>query len=381
MKLRYFVAIFAVMFVGCLFAYAGADSLKSDFLKVKSFLNADSVTMFDDVLKDGAVTKFSIEEKSFDGKIDYSVYYDGGDKYFLESDGNFDFTIALNEDCDELNIPYTLIRLFTDSSKWYKEYSEIVDSFTDILKNNVSERDFSSSTAYVKRDGVRKKCEYITLETKNNTKLVAALKSFFSSREFAEMIYRVYGYEYTTSQLAEYAEKAITTEKISLVFKRSVMDNVTFEESVSLNTGDNIYSVKINYELSDDAVYANIVATDLNKTLDFKLNFEKSKDNSQRLDIVSDAARIAIHESDDSVVLETKDKNVERTVKIASVDVYTPKDTVYDMSVPSEKRVMFTRLSEWLTGNADAAVLFRTYEVNLKPLNTNAQDLKIKFDN
>lgn len=380
MKLRYFVAIFAVTLAVCLFAYAGVDSLKADFFKAESFLNVGSVTMFDDVLGDGAVTEFSVEEKSSDGKIDYSVYYDGGDKYFLESDGNFDFTIALNEDCDELSIPYTLIRLFTDSSKYHEEYSEFVDSFTDILKNNVSERDFSSSTAYVKRDGVRKKCEYITLETKNNTKLVADLKSFFSSREFSEMIYRVYGYEYTPSQLAEYAEKAITAEKISLVFRRSVTDNVAFEESVSLNTGNNIYSVRITYETSDDVVNANIVVTDLNKTLDFKLNFEKAKDIPQRLDIVYDTVQIAVYESGDSIVLETKDKNVERIVKIASVDGYTPKDTVYDMSVPSEKRVMFTRLSAWLTGNADAALLFRTYEVNLKPLNTNAQDLKIKFD-
>lgn len=380
MKLRYFLAIIAVTIVVCLFAYAGGDSLKSDFFKAESALDASNVTMFDDVLGDGAVTEFSVEEKNSDGKIDYSVYYDGGDKYFLESNGNFDFTIAVNEDCDELSIPYTLIRLFTDSSKWYKEYSEIVDSFTDILKNNVSERDFSSSTAYVKRDGARKKCEYITLETKNNTKIVTALKSFFSSREFAEMIYRVYGYEYTPSQLAEYAEKVITTEKISLVFKRSVTDNVAFEESVSLNTGDNIYSVKITYEPSEDAVRANIVATDLNKTLDFKLKFEKSNDIPQKLDIASGTLQIAVYEKGDFVVVETNDKNVERTVKIASVDEYTPKDTVYDMSVPSEKRIMFTRFSAWLTGNADAALLFRTYEVNLKPLNTNAQDLKIKFD-
>ena len=379
MKLRYFAAFLSVVAVFCLFAYAGADSLKNDFFKAESFFDADGVTLFDSLLQKDGVLKFVISEKSSDGKLDYNVYYDGGDDFFIESPDNFDFTIASGKSCDELLLPYTVMSLFADSAKWHKDYSDLTDGFCNILKNNVSESDFSSSTTYVKRDGVRKRCDGITLELRNNTRIIADFKAFFASSEFAEMIDRVYGFEYTPTRLAEYVDRVVTAEKISLVYRRNISVGKAFEESISINTGNNIYSVSVTSDTADGRRSSSVTATDMNKTLDFKLNFERT-DDLQRLDITFNDEHISAVEQNGSALVEIKDAETEKKIEISTAEGYSSAQTVYDMRVPSEKRLIFTRLSDRITGNADAALLFRTYEVNLKPLNVNTKDLKINFD-
>lgn len=226
---------------------------------------------------------------------------------------------------------------------------------------------------------MRKKCDVITLELRNNTRLIADFKAFFTSSEFAEMIKGVYGFEYTPMRLAEYVDSVFTTEKISLVYRRSIFAEKAFEESISINTGSNIYSVGVASDSSYGRQVSSVTVTDMNKTLDFKLNFEKN-DNLQRLDITFDDRHALAVEENGATFVELKDKETEKIIKISASEGYSSAKTVYDMRIPSEKRLMFARLSEWLTGNDDAALLFRTYEVNLKPLNVNTKDLKINFD-
>ena len=371
MRFRHIAVILAIFFAICLFVEADSGALKYNFFKAGSFFDGDGINLFD-TLKKGEMTEFFVESKDGENNISYSVYTDGTKKYYLESPDNFDFTVISDQKCAELLLPYDLIDYFTDSARWYTEYSKLIEGFAKILENHANESNFTSYSAHVKIDGIRRKCDTITMSLPDGAKIVEEIKRIFSSAEFADMLNDVYGVRYSHEQIAEYIEQFLSEDKLSVIYKRSIVSGKAIEETVTVSTVDNIYSIKATDDLSDYEVAKSINISDMKKTLNLDLSFQADKSN-QKLKVNFNDCCFDISEADGELCINVTDE-AEKVVKIRAAQGYSPMQEVYDMNIIADKRMMFTKISGWLTGNKNAALLFKTYEVDLEPLNFNAQD-------
>ena len=379
MKKEYIAILFILALLFCVFTYADTDKTESEFFGANSFIDGKDVVLFDKVLTKNAMTDFKINVKESDANIDYSVYTDGSGRYFIESSDNFGFTLQTDGKCDDTALPYGIIDMLTDTAKWQENYTDFLDGFSDILRSSAKSDDYSVTSSYVKLGTVRKKCRTITLNLSNDAELAKKFRDYFSSDAFVGLISNVFGIEYSSESLAKYVGTILPEDKLSLIYKRSIVSDSAIEEIATVSTSDNIYSMSVSCDDSDGMYNGELTVSDMNKTLDLKLNYTKN-DTKNELVMSFNGVETKISNRDNNAYITIKDGNRTTSCIVSANEGYTPKTELYNMNIPSEKRSVFVKLGEWLKGNADAALLFRTYEVDLKPVEIDIQKYMINFE-
>lgn len=363
MKTRYIAVLAAVIAMFLMFANANTDDLKNTFFNAESLLDASAVTLFDGTCEKDMMTEFFVETESEGSSLNYFVYADISGKYYLESPDNFLFTVLTDASHDELIMPLGVIKLFNDSAKWHNMYSGYTDGFRDALKKSASENDFFSETTYVKQGGLRKKCEKITLDVKGE-RLFSEIKKYLSSEDFFEMINTVYGTSYNADTMANYADSIMPDEYLAIIYRRNIVAGKAIEETATVVTKNNTYRIEIKNNVSRDTHTGEITMRDSNGTLDMALSYKKDK-YSENLSVKNKDTLIEITKDVDGLLYIWSSDKITQRIKITKVADYTPQNEIYDMNIPQNQRVMFTRLGGWLKSNSNAALLFRTYEVDL----------------
>ncbi len=338
MKIRYtaLLAVFALTL--CVFSLAYTSRTESDFFGAESLLDKSDVSIFDLSDKEG-YTAFSVEEKNGENSIGYCVYVDNNGGYYLESPHNFDFTAHFEGVCDEFSIPYDLISCFVNSEKMYADYSDFTAKFQKALKDNVSENDFSSSAKYIEYNGSWKRCDIITLDAD-------------ISPVFLQDLDAIFGFYHIPEELKH------------INFTKNIIDGSIIEQTLLVTTSANTYTLDFSDKTDNFYSAFEIRLTDANGEIDFYLSYKKSGNNetlayknlSSSIEIISKNGEISALMSDDGLT----------DIKISVLPEYNPIGTVYDMGSSRQKGEMFAKLSRYLTANQNAALLFRTYEVNLE---------------
>lgn len=380
MKLRYtFFAVILVILFGML-ALAGTGGLKNDFFSAESVFDADDLKLFEGSFKRGKITKYDFDIKDGDHSVGYTVWTEDFKSFFLESKKNFDFVIKCDKSVSELNIPWGLIEYFHNCQNYNRKYSSLYDGIIKVLSNNTDESDFSLRTSIIDYNGLKRQNNVITLELDDSADVTEDLKKYLSSGDIAEMLNELYGADCTAEQLGELTEKALKLESGSLSYKRSIVSGIAHEESLSVTIDDNVFDLKVKNNVKDDISNGSITISDKKKTVDFSLEFAKNAEGESVALKNGDAYTEIKAKDKNSITYFSKNGDLEMKVTVSSPAAKSISDNVYDATVASRKNLMLCELTPWLNNNGNAAILFKTYEVGIKPLKIDLEELKINFD-
>jgi len=375
-KLRYFLTLLSVVIVFSLIAYANTDSLKKDFFDAQSFLDADVVKIFDGICEKGKITEFFVEDKTDSSDIRYYVYSDG-EKHFIESPDNFGYTILTDGSDDEILAPFDVISFFFNSSIRHTKYSRVFEFYESVIRNSVTEDDFRKQSTYVKIGSLRKKCDTVTLNVKGSA-VISGIKKFLGSDDFVSLVNDVYDCKYTSDDMLRYADVLIPYEEAALIHKRSIVGGKIISENIVFDTGSNVYTVKVANDYSEHPSIT-MTFSDSGRTVCIELEYKKTY-GAEELTINTKDELIKLVKTADSLQYCSEAQETTKIISVRPYGDYIPENDVFGMNILRDKRLIFTKLSRWLRGNADAALLFRTYEADINPLDIKTEDLKIIFD-
>ena len=380
MKLKYTVfAIILIVLLGLL-VFAGTVDLKNEFFSAASLLDADDLKLFDGVYTHDKISKYDFEIKDGDYSIAYTLYTEDFKTYFLESRDNFDFVIRLDENAYELDVPWSTVKYFQNCKSYNRRYSSIYDGIIDVLRKNTDEDDFSSRTSIIDYNGLSRQNNAVTLEMKDISAFMEDVKEYLSSDDMAKMLNALYGADCTSEKLHSIIEETLNVKSGSLQYKRSIVADTAHEETISLGIDDNVFDVRITNKSANDAFEGSLIVSDKKKTVDFSLILAKN-DEGEIVTLRNGSIFTEVMAKDkSSITYLNKNGSYEMKMTFSTLPDAKFGENIYDATASSQKNRMLCELSPWLTSNGNAALLFKTYEVGLKPISFNLEDLKINFD-
>lgn len=380
MKLRYTVFAAVLIMAFGLLALAGTGGLKDEFFTAQSLLDANDLKLFDGSFTHDRFTKYDFEIKDGDFSVSYTVYTEDFNTYYVESKDNFDFVIKCGKSAHELKIPWELIEYFQNCKRYNRRFSSVYDGIAGILKRSTNESDFSSRTSVIDYNGLSRRSNAITLELKDLSEVSEEFRKYFSSDDMAKLLNELYGADCTSAQLGDMLDNTFMASDGSLLYKRSVVSDVAYEETVTIRLSDNTFNIKIANGVVDHEREGSISVSDSKKTVDFSLDLSKN-DEGEAVVIKNGDTYTEIKAKDrNSITYFSKNGNCETKMTVSTLADVSFGDCVYNLAASSQRNLMLCELSPWLTSNGNAALLFNTYEVALKPLKIDLEDLKINFD-
>ena len=206
------------------------------------------------------------------------------------------------------------------------------------------------------------------------------VKEYLSSDDMAKMLNELYGADCTSEKLHSIIEETLNVKSGSLQYKRSIVADTAHEETISLGIDDNVFDVRITNKSANDAFEGSLIVSDKKKTVDFSLILAKN-DEGEIVTLRNGSIFTEVMAKDkSSITYLHKNGSYEMKMTFSTLPDAKFGENIYDATASSQKNRMLCELSPWLTSNGNAALLFKTYEVGLKPISFNLEDVKINFD-
>lgn len=368
MKHRYVLSLILLSVLFCIISFAVSGSIKSSFFSADSVFSAGFFKTVGKVLNKKEYSQFDINVTTENNNISYSVYTKDFESYFLESVDNFDFTILCDREIDEISAPWSVLNYIGNSFLYSGKYSKLYDRFFDIIEQNIADNAFSEKSSIVNFDGIKRKNNAVMLELKNDTSLVAAVRDFFISDDILDLVNIFHDNEVTSEQLEKIVGNVFTNDRITLVWKRDIVSSQAYNETISVNYNGNSYFVRVSDDRENGNRISSLSVCDADNTQLFLFKLFVNQLN-ERIQVESGDFYIQITLYDNQrAEITIKDEQKQTDISMSVSEDYAPKEEIYDTSLSQEKGRMFCEILPWLYGNDKAALLFRTYEVELKSI-------------